>query len=315
MAWIASLIVTPLAAEGQQRRKLPLVGYLSARSGPGDEDEAFRQGLRELGYIPGRDIVIEYRWAAISNDGLRLAAEELVRLKVDVLVGSSGPAVQAAKTATTTIPIVIQAAADPVGSGFIASLARPGGNITGLSLMIPDLAEKQLELLRTIIPKLSRVAYMAQAASTYGPQLQQAQAAAEKVGVHLQPVMVNDPEGFEEAFASIRGRAEALWVQPIFNTKSVQKIHDLALRERLPTVSSFPLFAQTGLMLSYGPNHLALPRRAAVYVDKILKGAKPADLPVEQPTKLELVINLKTAKALGLTIPQSLLLRADQVIQ
>ncbi len=309
------ILSPPLAADAQQPKKVARIGYLALRSGPSDPETAFKQELRELGWVEGQSIAIEYRWAAGRVDRLPALAEELVHLKVDVIVASGGPAVQAAKNATSTIPIVIVGAADPVGSGFVASLARPGGNITGLSIMTPELAGKRLELLREVLPKLSRVAFLAQRGSAYRLQVKEAQDAAEKFGMRIQPLVVAGPEEFKGAFsAMIRKRAGALVVQAIF-TEHSRRIADLAARNRLAAISDYREFASAGGLMSYGPSLLAFFRRAAVYVDKILKGAKPADLPVEQPMRFELVINMKTAKALGLTFPQTILIRADQVIQ
>jgi putative ABC transport system substrate-binding protein len=240
-------------------------------------------------------------------------------MKVDVFVAEATPAVQAARNATKTIPIVMAAAADPVGTGFVASLARPGGNITGLSMMMPDLAGKRLELLREVLPGVAHVAFLAHGADpAHRRFLQETQVAAQKLGVQIQPVVVRGPDEFEGAFsAMVRERAGALIVQPFFVIVPEQRrrVVDLAARNRLPAISDFREFADAGALMSYGPHRPDHIRRAATYVDKILRGAKPADLPVEQPTRFELVINMKTARALGLTLPQSVLIRADHVIQ
>ncbi len=280
--------------------------------------QAFRQGLRELGYVEGQNIAIEFRWAEGKYDRLPGLAAELVRLKVNVIVASGPPAIQAAKQATETIPIVMAAIADAVAAGFVASLARPGGNITGLSLMLPELVGKQLELLKEVVPKVSRVALLGNPANPpYAQQVRQAQDAARALGVRLQPLEARDPSEIDKAFAAITTeRADAVIVLPdtvLLDHRT--RIADHAVRRRLPTVSGQSEQAEGGGLLAYGPSISDGVRRAATYVDKILKGAKPADLPVEQPTKFELVINLKTAKALGLTIPPSLLQRADEVIQ
>ena len=305
------------ATTAQQPAKVPRVGVLVRDSPPADRFlEPFRQGLRDLGYVEGQNIVVEYRWAEGRSDRAAALAAELVRLKPDVIVAFTTPAIHAARNATKTIPIVMGAAADPMGTGFVASLARPGGNITGMYLMLPELAGKRLELLREVLPRVTRVAFLAGGPDTAGPLfIQESQVAAQTLGLQIQPVVVKDPEEFEGAFAAMRReRAGALVVQPLF-TEHRRRIVDLAARSRLPIVSDYREFADAGGLMSYGPNAQALYRRAATYVDKILKGAKPADLPVEQPMRFELAINMKTAKALGITFPQTILIRTDQVIQ
>ena len=305
--------------EAQQAKKMPRIGYLSLASQAGPREEAFLQGLRDLGWVDGQNISIEYRWAAGNVDRLAALAKELVRLKVDVIVASATPAVSAAKNATKMIPIVMGPAADPVRTGLVASLARPGGNITGMSLIMPELAGKRIELLKEVLPKLSRVAFLA-----YGPGpahqlfVKEAQESVERFGMKFQPVVIGGPEEIEDAFSTmIRQRARALMVHPIFVAALGQggRIAELATKNRLPTISDGFRFAEAGGLIYYGPDYLPSVRRAAVYVDKILKGTKPADLPVEQPTKFELVINLKTAKQIGLTIPPNVLARADKVIR
>jgi putative ABC transport system substrate-binding protein len=316
---VGSFLTAPLTADAQQAAKVPRIGYLALRAGPAAEDEVFKQGLRDLGWIEGQTLGIEYRWAAGRVDRLPALAEELVRLPVDLIVAWSTPAVQAAKDATQTIPIVMTWVADPIRSGFVASLARPGGNITGTSNIQPELAGKKLELLRALLPNLSRVAFLAHGGDPAHPVfLQEAQDAARQFGMQLQPVVIGSLEELESAFAAMhRERAEALIVQPLFMVVpgQGQRIAALAAQHHLPTVSDGNQFAEAGGLLFYGPDRLALLRRSVIFVDKLLKGAKPADLPIEQPTKYELVINLRTAKALGLTIPPSLLQRADQVIE
>jgi len=315
---VALTLAPPGLAEAQQTEKMRVIGYLSPADGPTVATEVFKRGLRELGWIEGQNLKIEYRWAANKADRLPALAEELVRLNVDLIVGQSTPAVQAAKTATTTIPIVMGAAADAEGSGFVASLARPGGNITGVSMMMSELAGKRLELLRELVPRLSRVAYLA-----FGPDpahklfLKQTQEAGRSLKVRVQPVVVGGPEEFQSAFSAMRKeRADALVVQPLFsNTLGLgPQVAELAATHRLPTISDGNGFAEAGGLLYYGPDVLAILGRIAGYVDRILKGAKPAELPVEQPRTFQLVINLKTAKRLGLKVPQSLLSRADKVI-
>ena len=315
---IALLSIAP-SIQAQQVKKLPRIGYLTLSGGTSAPEEAFLQGLRDLGYVEGQNIAIEYRRAAGKTDRLRALAEELVRLNVDIIVARATPSVQAAKDATKTIPIVMAAAADPLGSGFIASLARPGGNITGMSNIMPELAGKRLELLREILPNLSRVAFLAHGGDTaHKLFVKEAQVAADGFRMKLQPLVIGGPEGIESAFSAMtRERAGALIVQPLFinNLGQGPKIAELAVKNRLPTASDGALFAEAGGLMYYGPDSLPLFRRAATYVDKILKGTKPTDLPVEQPTKFEFIINLKTAKQIGLTIPPNVLARADRVIK
>jgi ABC-type uncharacterized transport system substrate-binding protein len=303
----------------QQTKKVPRIGYLTLRASPLDIDKALLQSLRDLGYVDGRNITIEYRWAAGKTELLPTLAEELVRLKVDIIVVSSTPAAQAAKNATRTIPIVMTGTADPVGTGLVASLARPGGNVTGMSGILPELAGKRLALLREILPKLSSVAFLAHGGDpAHLLFIKEAQEAAGRLGMKFQPVVINGFEEFESAFSSIvKERTGALIVQPLFvgNIDGGRRIADLAVKNRLPTISDGTRFADAGGLLFYGPHRIDQYRRAATYVDKILRGAKPADLPVEQPMKFEFVINLKTAKQIGVTIPQSVLFRADRVIK
>jgi putative tryptophan/tyrosine transport system substrate-binding protein len=308
------LFALSFPSEAQQPKK---VGILTLTS---DDPMVvmLRQGLRELGYVEGQNIVIEHRFAEGKVDRLPDLAAELVHMNVDVIVARATPVVQAAKNATSTIPVVIHSA-DPVGSGFVASLARPGGNITGLSSMAPELAGKRLELLREILPKLSRVAFLAHGSDPAHRQfIKEAQETAERFGMKFQPVVIRGPQEFEDAFSAMaRERAGALVVQPLFTAVLGQggRIADLATRNRLLSISDPRRFAEGGGLISYGPDFDGLYRRAATYVDRILKGTKPADLPVQQPTKFELVINLKTAKRIGLTIPESMVYRADKVIK
>jgi putative tryptophan/tyrosine transport system substrate-binding protein len=314
------LLTTPGITDAQQLKRILRIGYLSLGFGPTEPEMGFKHALRDFGWVEGQNIAIEYRWAAGKSERLPILAEELARLKVDVLVASATPAIQAAKTASSSIPIVMMGAADPVGMGFVASLARPGGNITGLSLQSPELTGKRLDLLREIIPKLARVAFLA-----YGKDpahklfVKEAYEVAPKIGIQIQSLVVEDPGEFDVAFAAmIRERAGALVVQPLLTGSALAqggKVADLAISNRLPTLSDGIRFPEAGGLMSYGSHRLDLLRRAAVLVDKILKGAKPADLPVEQPTKFELVINLKTATQIGLTIPPNVLARADKVIR
>ena len=290
----------------------------SLPSGPRPGFDAFRRGLRELGYIEGQNIDIEWRFAEGKDDRLPDLAAELVRLKVDVILTINTPATRAAKNATSTIPIVFTAVADSAAAKVVASLARPGGNLTGLTTLVAETSGKRLELLKEALPKVSRAAVLWNSSSEGAAFVFEAlEAASRQLGVKLQDVGVRGPTEIERAFeAATKGSAGALLViddQVI--TSHRKRILDLAGKRRLPVVSLYRDFVEGGGLLSYGPSATDSFRRAAIYVDKILKGAKPADLPVEQPTKFELVINLKTAKALGLTIPQSVLGRADEVIQ
>jgi putative ABC transport system substrate-binding protein len=310
-----------LIAEAQQPKKVPRIGYLSG-SPPfsvAEHNEAFRQGLRELGYMEGKNIVIEWRSAEGKRDRLPALATELVHLKVDVIV-TAGPLVtRAAKEATVTIPIVMAQDPDPVGNGFVASLARPGGNITGLSRIAPELSGKQMELLKEIVPMLSRVAVFGTSTRPGNAlELREVELAAGAFGVRLQYLDILSPKDIETAFQSaVRERADgALW----FVTGSIgnphrKKIADLAVSSRLPVIYFQRADVEAGGLMSYAVNVVDLHRRAATYVDKILKGAKSAELPVEQPTKFEFIINLKAANQIGLTIPPSVLARADKIIK
>jgi len=310
-----------LPVEAQQAEKVPRIGYLSGSPPPSitARTEAFRQGLRDLGYVEGKTIVIEWRSGEGKRDRFPALAADLVRLKVDVIV-TAGPLVtRAAKQATSTIPIVMAQDPDPVGNGFVASLARPAGNITGLSSLAPGLTGKQLELLKEIVLKLSRVAVFETSTRPGNAQtLREVELAAGAFGVKLQYLDVLSPKDIETAFqAAVTERADgALW----FVTGSIgnphrKKIADLAVSSRLPVIYNLLDHVEAGGLMFYGVNTVDLDRRAAVYVDKILKGAKPADLPVERATKFEFVINLKTAKQIGLSIPPNVLARADRVIR
>jgi putative ABC transport system substrate-binding protein len=308
------------ASSGQQTGKIPLLGYLEAGSAStsGNPLNSFRQGLRELGWIEGQNITIEYRWAEGRFDRLPELAADLVRLRVDVIVATGDPVIRAAKQATGTIPIVMTAVGDPIGAGFVASLARPGGNITGVSNLAVELTGKWLEMLKEVAPKVSQVAILRNAANgTHALFWQEAQAAAQKLGVKVQSYEVRTASDLEGAFTAMTDkRAGAVVVLPDpLVVGERERIADLAAKSRLPAIYTFRGQAEAGGLMSYGPSLQANFRRAATYVDKILKGARPADLPVEQPTRFEMVVNMKTAKALGLTFPQSILVRADQVIQ
>ena len=312
---LAVLLVTPRAA-GAQPAKVARIGYLSPLSASADSthSEAFRQGLRDLGYVEGRNAVIEARYADGKFARLPDLAAEIVRLKVDVIVAAPTPAIRAAQQATRTIPIVMAFSGDPVGEGFVAGLARPGGNITGLSATVAEMAAKRVEFLKAIVPKMSRVAFLSNAA-TVRQAVSGTEAAGQTLGVQVSTVLVRNPSELDDAFSTLKNAHVGGLIVDLTLQEHSRQIVDLALKSRLPTVSGPREFVEAGGLMAYGPHFSDLFRRAATYVDKILKGAKPADLPVEQPTKFELVINLRTAKALGLTIPQSLLVRADEVIQ
>jgi len=314
------LLVAPLSAEAQLVGKVPRVGLLLATSpsssGQRVVDE-FRQGLRELGYVEGQTIAIEYRWAEGKEERFPDLASELVHLKVDVIVAPTAAAVRAAKHATNAIPIVM-VVNDPVAAGFVATVARPGGNVTGLSMMSPEVVGKQLELLRQVVPKISRVAVLANPANPGNAgQLRQAEVVAKALGMRLQPLGAQSPSEIDRAFAAMtRERAGALLVllDPLL-ARQREHIADLAARSHLPAMYALRLHVEAGGLMAYGANFFGLYRRAAIYMDKILKGAKRGDLPIEQPTKFELVINMKAAKALGLTIPPSLLVQAGEVME
>ena len=313
-----AILAAPLVSEGQQPAKGPQIGYISLASGLSPRVEAFRQGLRDLGYAEGQNITIEYRWAQGKQDRLRDLAAELVRLKVDVIVTGGPTATRAAKEATTTIPIVMGFDADPVEAGFVASLARPGGNITGTAILSPELSAKRLELLKEMSPAISRVAVFANPDEPVTPlNLRATQAAARALHLQLQVLEVRGLDDWDGAIrAAVKERANALTVFPdYFSLFFGKRLADLSAKNRLPAIHFAKEFAEAGGLMAYGANDRDMHRRAAAYVEKILKGAKPADLPVEQATRLELVINGKTAKALGLTIPQSILIWADQVIE
>ena len=317
----ALVLVLALASlsEAQQPKKVPRIGYLATRSRPGPSEKAFLQGLESLGYIEGQTITIDWRYAQEKFDRLPELASELVRLKVDVIVTSGGyPTVQAVKNATTTIPIVMTRVSDAVELGFVASLARPGGNITGISILAPELSGKLLELAKEAIPKASRMAVLAYSASpNWKLYFKQMDGTARSLGVQLLAFQMRGPDEIESAFDSAKSkRADALIVPSSgFLSLYRGRIVELAAQSRLPVIASEGTWAEQGCLLAYGPSTAESYRRAATYVDKILKGAKPADLPVEQPMKFDLVINLKTAKQIGLTIPPNVLARADRVIR
>jgi len=309
----------PLAAFAQTQPKIPRVGFVwvSSRTANKHYIEVFRQALRELGYVEGQTIVLELRWAEGRAERLPELVAELVGLKVDVLMAASGPAALAAKKATQTIPIVMMAI-DPVGLGLIGSLSRPGGNVTGLSYLTEDIIAKQLELLKELVPGLARVGVLRNPLSPGDPIFwKETEVAAQRLGVALEALVVRGPEDFEAAFATAKQRnAQALLdIDDLVTIPYRSRIAALAASSRLPAMYGYREYADAGGLMSYGPSLVHLYRRVATFVDKILKGAKPADLPVEQPTTFELVINVKVAKALGLTVPPSLLARADELIE
>ncbi|MGH7826331.1 MAG: ABC transporter substrate-binding protein [Candidatus Binatia bacterium] len=316
----ATLFALCPSVEAQSPAKVPRIGYLNAVSPStvSDRIEALRQGLRELGYVEGKNIIIETRYAEGKLDRLPALANELIRLKVDVIVTSGPLPTRVTKKATTMIPIVMAQDSDPVGNGFVASLARPGGNITGLSTLGPVLSGKRLELLKELVPKLSRVAVFATSTQPNHAQLlKEAQLAANALGVRVQNLDILGPKDLESAFrdASNEHAGAVLVLASPVTFSQRPRVLDLVVKSRLPTIFPRNEYVEDGGLMSYAPSYADLFRRAATYVDKILKGAKPADLPVQQPTKFELVINLKTAKQIGLTILPNVLARADRVIK
>jgi putative tryptophan/tyrosine transport system substrate-binding protein len=309
----------PLTVHAQQPRKLPTIGFLGANNASFERasTDAFVRRLRELGWIENQSVSIEYRWAEGRDERFAEIAAEFVRLNVDVILTYATPSSIAAKKATAVIPIVFAAAGDPVGTGLVAALARPGGNVTGLSIQQTDLASKRLEILREILPGLRTVAILADVGSPNSVlEMGEVQAAARTLNLAVITPEVQKANDIAPAYDALKGRADALYVcsSPLLSTHRIQ-INSLAVGARLPTMYSFREFTVTGGLMSYGPNLPSLFHRAAEYVDKILRGAKPSDLPVEQPTKFDFIVNLATAKALGLEISPTLLARADEVIE
>jgi len=309
----------PIAVRAQQPVKLPIIGLLGSSTALIESQRvaAFVQRLHQLGWIENRNVVIEYRWAEGRQERFAEIAAEFVQLKVDLIVAPTTPAVMAAKQATSLIPIVIATADDPVGTGLVASLARPGGNVTGLSNQISDTSPKRLELLREVVPGLRRLAILFNVGNPGAVlDIREFEAAVRMFGLEALTFEIRRAEDIAPGFEALKGRADALYVgaDPLVNTNRV-RINTLALAARLPTMHGVRDYVEAGGLMSYGPNVPDQYRRAADYVDKILRGAKPGDLPVEQPTKFDLIINLTTAKALGLTIPPSVLARADEVIE
>jgi putative ABC transport system substrate-binding protein len=316
----AMLLALCWSAEAQQPTKIPRIGYVTSTgnsNNPGPSGQAFRQGLRDLGYVEGKNILVEYRYIEGNPDGIPGFIAELLQLKVDVLVATAPTAIRAAKRATKTVPIVMVTTQDPVATGIVVSLARPGGNITGLTRLTRELSGKRLELLKEVVPRISRVGVLWDAAG-FGIGFKEYEAAAHALKIQLHSLGVRGPNpDLEGAFRdAAKGRVSALvTVTGILLVRYPKKIADLAIEHRLPAMYETSQYVEAGGLMSYSANEADQYRRAAVYVDKILKGTKPADLPVEQPIKFEFVINLKTAKALNLTIPQSVLFRVDKVIR
>jgi len=310
----------PLAARAQQPAKIPRIGFLGNSTATMEANliGPLRDGLRELGYEEGRNVIIEFRWAKGKYDQFPALVAELLAAKVDVIITAGTPATLAIKKATSTVPLVFIAVGDPVGTGVVPNLGRPGGNITGLSSIAPDLEGKRLELLREVVPKLSHVAFFLNPANVFHTaSMRQARVAAQSLGIKLQPMEVNKSEQLDGAFASIvKEKPDALLILAdrvfLHNRK---RMMEFAIQQRLPSVNAYRELVEAGGLISYGPSYEDMHRRAAVYVDKILKGTKPADLPIEQPTKFTLLINLKTAKTLGLTVPPTLVARADELIE
>ena len=320
VALTISFFTAPFAAEAQQAAKVFRVGFLTAYSYRSEAPsfDAFRQGMRELGYEEGRNIAYETRWAEGRLERLPSLAAELVRLKPDVMLVANTPSVLAAKKASRIIPIVMVGVGDPLGTGLVESLSRPEGNITGITTLIGEMAGKRLELLKQIVPRLARVAALGQPGDPiFAVQMRHAEAAARALKVDVFPVEIHAVSDIDRAFETIvKRRADGvLRLGDALSGPGRQRTSELAMKHRLPTISTRTEDAEAGLLMSYGPSRVEQAHQAATYVDKILKGAKPGDLPVEQPTKFELMINLKTAKALGIVIPQSVLVQADKVIE
>jgi putative ABC transport system substrate-binding protein len=313
-----SLLVAPLCADAQPPATVPRIGYLSPGSPASPAVEAFRQALRELGWVEGQNIVIEWRYTEGQFDRFPDLAAEFVRLRMDVIVSSAGRSIPALKHATQTIPIVMLNVSDPVQSGLVASLARPGGNITGVVNLTHELDQKRLELLKEAVPSITRMAVLWDPSlATHVQGLRDLEAVARAVGVQLHPLAVQSLDELESAFVAMRrDHTDALLVfGSALHGRHIRRIAELALQGRLPTIYEYRALAEVGGLMTYGPNVREMHRRAASYVDKLLKGAKPADLPVERPMKFELIINLKTAQALGIMIPPHLLVLADEVIK
>jgi putative ABC transport system substrate-binding protein len=315
---VGSAVAWPLGAHAQQ--KIPRIGFMGNSTAALETNlvDAFREGLRELGYEEGRNIAIEYRWADGNYDRFPALAEELIAAKVDAIVTAGTPAALAVKRATTTVPLVMVAVGDPIGTGLVSSLARPGGNLTGLSSIAPDLEGKRLQLLREVLPALSHVAMFVNSLNPFHvSSMKQARAAAQAMGIKLQLHDIPKSEDLDDAFAAIRKeRPDALLIlaDRVF-LHNRQRMMDFTNEQRLPNVNAYKELVEVGGLMSYGPSYEDMHKRAAIYVDKILKGTKPADLPIEQPSKFTFIVNLKAAKALGVTVPSQLLGLADQLIE
>jgi putative tryptophan/tyrosine transport system substrate-binding protein len=316
---LVSLVLVPLAVEAQQPGKLHTIGFMGSGTAAAQSQwtAAFVRRLRELGWSEGRNVAIEYRWAEGRSERFAEIAAEFVRIRVDLILTHNTPPTLAAKRATAQIPIVFATAGDPVGSGIVASLARPGGNVTGLSSQAPDTAGKKLELLRELVPSLRRLAILTDVGNPFAAlDAEEFRKAAQALGLEVVTSEIRAAGDIDRAFDALKGRAQAVYVIPVpLLFVNRVRINNLALAARLPTLHGVKEYVEAGGLISYGPDWPRMWSRTADLVDRILRGAKPADLPVEQPTKFELIVNLKTAKALGLTIPQSLLMRADQVIE
>src|SRR4029434_1078522 len=322
IVWLVTLFLLAAGsfAEAQQPKKVPRIGFLTGGfvSTAKRNLDAFREGLRELGYVESKNFVFESRYAEGKVDRLPELASELVRLKVDIILVTGTEPTAAAKQATSTIPIIVGGAGDLVGTGLVTSLARPGGNITGSTRMSPDLSRKRFEILKEAVPKISRVAVILSTTTLLDKdELREMESEARNLAVKVQPIDVRDPNEFQGAYAAmVRERADALIIlQGALTGSHRRELTELAANKRLPSMCETGAWTEVGCLMSYGPDLVYLSRRAAIFVDKILKGAKAADLPVEQPMKFELVINLKTAKQIGLTIPPNVLARADKVIK
>jgi putative ABC transport system substrate-binding protein len=316
LTWLAGVIAAPFGVQAQPTSRLRRIGFLRSGRPPSSWVEALKQGLREIGYIEGTHFAVDLRFTEASGGTLRDLAAELVRLNVDVIVGSGTPATLAAKEVSGTVPIVFVTVNDPVGTGLVKELSRPGGNITGLTNQTPDLGMKRVQLLKEVIPQLARLAVLGNPTHpAYASQVKTIEAGVRVLGGQVEAIAVREPNDFEAAFKAARTAQALLQLDDVLLTTHRARLLELTAQHRLPAVYGFREFVDGGGLMSYGVNFPDMYRRAALYVDKILKGARPADLPVEQPTRFELVVNMKTAKALGLTVPPSLLLRADHVIE
>ena len=320
VAFTVSVLITPSASQAQHRGHVPRIGYLGTSSASLEPElvKAFRDGLRDHGYVEGQNIVIEYRWAEGNYQRFPALVADLLKLKVDLILTAGTPGALAAKRATQTIPIVMAVTGDAVATGLVSSLARPGGNLTGLTTMVPELEGKRLEILREVLPKLVTVAVLLNTSNPLtAVQWEQTKTSAKTLGIQLQPIEIQRPEDFKDAFARVaRQPPDAItMVADRFQLAHRMQILDFVAKSRLPAMYPYRDFVVAGGLMSYGPSYEDLFRRSATYVDKILRGAKPSDLPIEQPTTFEFLVNLKTAKILGVPIPPSLLLRADRVFE